>query len=194
MKNRIFHRICTVLYNNTLRLHYNQIVNRLLKIRTINKTYSNVKTRLGKERIDSIICDECMAFLHDFGNDDWKDTDDHFYIIKDNSLSNIVSIKNEWHAIFNDVCYGIGFSDKNTNMLWTELVNGNWKHLQKSNKEEENTPADWFDSFCRDVFYCSDRWSLDRLMRCHWLHRQWLISEWENCKDADYDSLHWYIP
>ena len=28
----------------------------------------------------------------------------------------------------------------------------------------------WLD----DMFYCSDRWSLDRLMRCHWEWRHYM--------------------
>ena len=194
MKNRMFHKICTVLYNHTWHIPSGRISKKMIDIKPIKKIYTDVRNYIYSNRIGAVICDECMAFLRDFDNEDWEDIDDHFYIVKDNSLSSIVAIKNEWHAIFNDVCYGMGFSNKNTNMMWTELAGGNWKHLHKSDSEEEKTAEDWFDAFCHDVFYCSDRWSLDRLMRCHWLHRQWLRAEWEKLDDAEYDLLHWYEP
>lgn len=30
-----------------------------------------------------------------------------------------------------------------------------------------------------DVMYCSDRWSLDRLTRCHWTYRQYIMEVYE---------------
>ena len=53
---------------------------------------------------------------------------------------------------------------------------GNWNHLWMTDDEKKKPVNEWLNDFMADVFYCSDRWSLDRLMRCHWMYRQWLAA------------------
>jgi hypothetical protein len=68
----------------------------------------------------------------------------------------------------------MGFTGKQRSMLWSELAAGNWKRLHLTPAEEEKTEAEWLNEFRWDVLYCSDRFSLDRLMRCHWLFRRYM--------------------
>lgn len=82
-------------------------------------------------------------------------------------------VESRWHEIFSHVCRILGFNKSATKILWNELAYGNWKHLHETDEERSKSAEEWLDDFSSDVFYCSDRWSLDRLMRCHWQFRQW---------------------
>lgn len=52
--------------------------------------------------------------------------------------------------------------------LFYELVQGNWTHLWETEAEKKMTIAELCNQLRWDVFYCSDRMSLDRLCRIHW--------------------------
>lgn len=81
-------------------------------------------------------------------------------------------IKTAWHKAFNGILMSFGF-DGNLTFFWNNLVAGNWKRLHLTADEEDLEPKEWLDKLYWEVLYCSDRWSLDRLMRCHWLYRVW---------------------
>ena len=82
-------------------------------------------------------------------------------------------VESRWHEIFSHVCKLLGFNKSATKILWKELAYGNWTHLHETDEERNRSADEWLDAFSIDMFYCSDRWSLDRLMRCHWQFRQW---------------------
>lgn len=71
-----------------------------------------------------------------------------------------------------DVCQYIGIDMFSAAILFDTLVLGNWEHIHKTEEEQTYSREKWIDLFAGDVFYCSDRWSLDRLTRCHWMYRQ----------------------
>lgn len=83
-------------------------------------------------------------------------------------------IKNNWHLIFQEVAKTLGFDSVAIDILWDNLVVGNWERLHATDEERALSEADVLKAFKSDVFYCSDRWSLDRLTRCHWLYRQYM--------------------
>lgn len=76
-----------------------------------------------------------------------------------------------WHRVFNCVAKYLGFNKATRKILWDELVFGNWKRLHT---DESKSADDWLNSLRYDVMYCSDRWSLDRLTRCHWMYRNYV--------------------
>lgn len=78
-----------------------------------------------------------------------------------------------WYEIFVNVCVLLGIDSKSAKVLWNELAYGNWIHLHQTEEESKYSEEEWFKEFYWDMFYCSDRWSLDRLTRCHWRFRQW---------------------
>ena len=82
-------------------------------------------------------------------------------------------VESRWHEIFSHVCRLLGFNKSATKILWKELAYGNWEHLHETDEERNQSADEWLDVFSVDVFYCADRWTLDRLMRCHWQFRQW---------------------
>lgn len=78
-----------------------------------------------------------------------------------------------WHRTFSCVARHLGFNKATTKILWEELAEGNWDRLHTTEEEQKMTPEEWLERLHCQVFYCSDRWSLDKLMRCHWLYRQY---------------------
>ena len=83
-------------------------------------------------------------------------------------------IERLWYSTFSAVLQSFGFNDgDNIVFLWNNLVQGNWKRLHMTDDEKQITKDEWLDRFWIEVFYCSDRWSFDRLMRCHWFYRAW---------------------
>lgn len=49
---------------------------------------------------------------------------------------------------------------------------GNWDHMWLSEKENNKTIDEWADDLWGEVFYCSDRWSWDRLVRTNWIFQR----------------------
>lgn len=84
-------------------------------------------------------------------------------------------VEEHWHRTFSCVAKYLGFNKATRKVLWEELVCGNWERLHTTEEEDKLTPEEWLEKLRYEVFYCSDRWSLDRLTRCHWLYRQY---EW----------------
>lgn len=87
-------------------------------------------------------------------------------------------VEEHWHRTFCCVAKYLGFNKATRRILWEDLVMGNWEKLHQTDEECRRTPDDWLDKLYWDVHYCSDRWALDRLTRCHWLWRQYERALW----------------
>lgn len=82
--------------------------------------------------------------------------------------------KDGWKKLFIRISNALGFNKKSAIILWNSIgVYNNWKHLHKMKEEYNNTVEDWWSEFIWDVYYCSDRWTFDRLLRVQWKYRQW---------------------
>ena len=77
----------------------------------------------------------------------------------------------QWESLFKRQLSNWGFNKIAQDSLfrWGEC-GYNWKRLHLSEEEQRCTKEQWLDIFYCEVFYCSDRMSLDRLFRCHWLY------------------------
>ena len=94
------------------------------------------------------------------------------YAYLDGGGSDVAVVERMWHATFARALREMGFNRRATRLLWENLVCGNWKRLHLTQDERDGmTTGDWLDNLKGEVWYCSDRWSLDRVMRCHWLYR-----------------------
>lgn len=82
-------------------------------------------------------------------------------------------VTKRWRRVFEVVLIREQFNKHAIDYMWKYLAEGNWEHLHQTDEEQGMSADDWLEAFRWEVFYCSDRWSLDRLMRCHWLWRQW---------------------
>lgn len=78
-----------------------------------------------------------------------------------------------WHNVFCTVLSDMGFPKKARKYLWDNMLGGNWSRLHLTEDEEAVTGAEWLGALRDDVWYCSDRWTFDRLMRCHWRYCAW---------------------
>lgn len=88
---------------------------------------------------------------------------------------NVSKVTRDWMNVFFDVCVDwFGMNEHSANVLFDEMCRGNWSHLHQTESEQKYSADEWFNKFVTDVFYCCDRWSVDRLMRTHWLYRQWI--------------------
>lgn len=110
---------------------------------------------------------------------DWKSTYDASmalckYVNEGNR--NPRSIVERWRNVFNCVLRDLGFPKKTRDTMWYGLANGNWERLHTTEEEDTYTPEKWLQELTGNVFYCSDRYTLDRLTRCHWTFRQWYRS------------------
>lgn len=109
----------------------------------------------------------------------WKEPyDQSFVLVRYIKASNCSpqKVEKHWHRTFNCVAKYLGFNKPTRKILWNELVYGNWEHLHTTEDESKMTPEAWLEKLHYEVAYCSDRWSLDRLTRCHWLYRQYMRS------------------
>lgn len=98
-------------------------------------------------------------------------------------------VRERWHRTFCCVARLLGFNRATTRILWEDLVHGNWERLHQTDEERLLSPDSWLGKLRDDVFYCSDRWCLDRLTRCHWLYRQYerslMRGDWMSYRNTD---------
>lgn len=78
-----------------------------------------------------------------------------------------------WRATFEAVLIRERFTRSAIDFMWGNLAQGNWERLHLDEAEKARTADEWLGLLRDDVWYCSDRWSLDRLTRCHWTWRQY---------------------
>ncbi|MBQ9069312.1 MAG: hypothetical protein IJ131_09725 [Eggerthellaceae bacterium] len=82
-------------------------------------------------------------------------------------------VTERWRRVFEAVLIRERFTRHAIDYMWEHLAQGNWEHMHQTDEEQGRSADDWLEAFEADVFYCSDRYTLDRLTRCHWLWRQW---------------------
>lgn len=83
-------------------------------------------------------------------------------------------VKNMWYNVFNSALKYMGFPRHARRSMWTGLVRGNWKRLHLTEDERKAPSTHWLEELAWDAYYCSDRWTLDRVARCHWMYRAYL--------------------
>ena len=65
-----------------------------------------------------------------------------------------------------------GMPKKAASVFIAEACNGNWERLHETNIEEKVDAATYADYLVNDVWYCSDRWSWDRVIRVQWAYQR----------------------
>lgn len=86
-------------------------------------------------------------------------------------------VERRWHETFDAVLRLLGpFPKKARRCLWDGLVAGNWERIHLSYDERAQSPRHWLEELRWEVWYCSDRWSIDRLTRRHWLYRAYCFA------------------
>lgn len=65
-----------------------------------------------------------------------------------------------------------GMSKKAAKEFVRTACDSNWDRLHESRAEKELGAEQYADMLMGDVFYCSDRWMWDRVLRCQWLYQR----------------------
>ena len=90
-------------------------------------------------------------------------------------------VERRWRQAFNCVLRDFGFPSHIRTLMWCDLAAGNWEHMHMTDEETAKTADEWLHDFAYDAFYCADRWSIDRLTRCHWMFRQYMQAATGRC-------------
>lgn len=53
-----------------------------------------------------------------------------------------------------------------------EACDGNWERLHETAMEKSSYASDYAEKVLGDVWYCSDRWSYDRVLRIQWFYKR----------------------
>ena len=77
----------------------------------------------------------------------------------------VVEIRREWFRLTKEIFKSWGWDNTAITSMtrWGEGGH-NWEKLHRGDKEE-----DYWGQFSSEIHYCSNRMSMDRWMRCHWL-------------------------
>lgn len=93
------------------------------------------------------------------------------YICEHHNITN-GELARRWKSVFFLITKRMGFNELGRQYLWDYLVEGNWEHFHQTEEERTWKREKWLEEFSFDLWYCSDRMSLDRLTRLHWMYRQ----------------------
>lgn len=163
-----FHKLCDKLYRDLP-----------------TNTGDNFKNWLYENSLSNKICEECNDLhAHIMEEKPYDSLGDNYDDISP------VTVERCWHEIFTHICYYLGINSKSVEVLWANLGRENWTHLHQTEDEKQRTEKEWFDAFYHDMLYCSDRWSLTRLERCHWAFRQWYKIAVEKLWFSTYVKTH----
>lgn len=152
MNNLGFHKVCDDLC-------YNFRVSYLLSRVIPASMRRDVGEWLRDNSLRHKICEECGEL--------------NALVDGDNNID-AVQIYERWHEIFFHVCYYLGINKKTAKALWEKTAYESWGHSLQMKVEQCYNREKWCTMFyCGVLLCCSDGWSFTRLMRCHWLFKQW---------------------
>ena len=67
---------------------------------------------------------------------------------------------------------GFGLTKKVADDLIDCMCRGNCERMHETHVEKRASAITYADELLNDVFYCSDRWSWDRVVRIQWLYQR----------------------
>jgi hypothetical protein len=65
-----------------------------------------------------------------------------------------------------------GMSKSAAKAFVSEACAGNWERMHETHIESSLEPEAYAQALLGDVFYCSDRWSWDRVIRVQWMYQR----------------------
>lgn len=90
----------------------------------------------------------------------------------DKSEINPFDAKDDFVATVNSICECLGYG-KIGGLLVSDMFYGGWEKINPDTIELAHSPDYWRVTLKNDMLYCSDRWSLGRLLRCLWTYDMW---------------------
>ena len=97
-----------------------------------------------------------------------------YYILMCNNTKSMsfFELHNRWYKCFAYMLksFNVGFTTKSIKSIFYGFAMKNWDALhQEHTYYKDYTKDELIESFCSECSYISDRYSYDRLFRCHWL-------------------------
>ena len=123
----------------------------MIKLRKVKLWLENLKTR------QNYPINAAMDFS--------KKYDGFDYTI--NMASNFID---DYKRLMVKVLRVFGLSKRNALDAIDEMGIGNWEHLWETKDEEKKSAKDFMEDVVGEVFYCSDRWSWDRIICVNWMY------------------------
>ena len=112
---------------------------------------------MSKDQFDA--CDFCCNWYHEYENSSPSAVAESYGPMIATVLRNIFGIKRAFVDMFVDAA-----------------CCGNWKRMHMTNAEKYLEPKTWSKMLLDEVWYCSDRWSWDRVIRTQWIYKRLLDS------------------
>ena len=81
-------------------------------------------------------------------------------------------VRADFVATVDSICEYLGYG-KVGRLLVSDMFYGGWVKINPDPIELEHGPTYWRVTLKNDMLYCSDRWSLGRLLRCVWAYDMW---------------------
>lgn len=85
-------------------------------------------------------------------------------------------VRDDWHEVFIHVAKAFGIDDRSIIFLWCNMSFGEVEYDKAAEDKKYPSVRDKFQAFQQEVYFSCNRWSFDRLARCHWRYRQYMRS------------------
>ena len=85
-------------------------------------------------------------------------------------------VRDDWYKVFLHVAKAFGFEHTGIDILWEDMAIGSVDYDETAEGEKYPSVRDKFQAFQQEVYFSCNRWSFDRLTRCHWRYRQYMRS------------------
>lgn len=87
--------------------------------------------------------------------------------------ANPLAVRDDYPSMMRVVLrHKFGMTKGAANEFIESACEGNWAKIYETDVERSTDAEDYAEMICGDVFYCSDRWSWDRVLRIQWLYRR----------------------
>lgn len=164
---------------------------------------SEILSALSSKLNRKDVCDLCMEFckrydkyeddkLSKFSSTYSEDTGCNVVIEYYNESACLIdtlpfaTFEDDYRTLMQIVLQTVFKTSRNVaNDIIDNLGYGNWKHLWTTHDESEQSTGQIVNALVEEIFYCSDRWTWDRVLRCNWLYLRLAnevrrIKIWEN--------------
>ena len=119
---------------------------------------------LFKDKYDRI-CHKCWLFTNKY-----EDKELDFELFKSDYTKLLAYVLKRWFKVGSSAAAGI----------INGLGCGNWEHLWETEDEKMQTDQEIVNYICKNIYYCGDRWSWDRVLRINWEFRRLCWRNWKN--------------
>ena len=83
------------------------------------------------------------------------------------------AVMEDYPAMMEEVLNSFGLAEVDAENFIADACFGNWQRMHETDEERQTLDARHYaDIIVGDVWYCSDRWSWDRVIRIQWAYQR----------------------